>query len=60
LEKGSPMKIEMGIDGVFELIIRSIELGKYDNAKAIAQGALDQCREAAAAEPKAEEEVQKA
>jgi hypothetical protein len=54
------MKVEMGIDGVFELIIRSIELGKYDNAKAIAQGALDQCREAAAAEPKAEEEVQKA
>jgi hypothetical protein len=38
------MKIEMGIDGVFDLIIRSIELGKYDNAKAIAQGALDQCR----------------
>ena len=42
------MKVEMEFDGVLELIIRSIELEKYDNAKAIAEGALKQFREAKA------------
>ncbi len=38
-------KIQMSMEGVLELILISIELGKIDNAKSVAQDALNQLKE---------------